>query len=355
MPLPPSRRDNTGPPPRDWSDLGAISRHQGQSLRSRDPGYLDGHFATPSPVPPGSLIVGGDGGGEDCTPEWFWGDRLTVAAIGAQSKRLTFEPIEESLIVRWHPDARQGIPLTDGEFSVEDGIVSIPDPGVLVVGDHFSFQYQFDPCLGDALDLEVIGCIAGVGTIGGPLGQYLAFDLIAAGAEEGDWVIVACRGAVAPGGGDITFGFSCSDSRVEHLYSSTPPTYEAVYDGQLGGDLSSLHVDIVPNPSYTAGAYGLAVILRGVNGITSAVAAENLAVTGGTTPVIAGSGAIAVTWYGNFSFQTHTSLPPTGYTSVCTSPQDYASTAISYWFDPDGDTSPAGTWSFEGCLIVGLT
>lgn len=148
MALPPSRRDSIGPPSRDVSDLASIVRHQGSYLRSLDPGILGGTRATPRPVPrvPSQLVGSdGDGGGED-SAEWEDGDRLIVAAAGPQVWKLSHEPLEESLFVRWHPRGltRAGIPWPNEHWSLDADTVTIPDTtGLIEVADAFSAQYMY--------------------------------------------------------------------------------------------------------------------------------------------------------------------------------------------------------------------
>jgi hypothetical protein len=162
MPLQPSRRDSNGPIP-------VLRQHQ-TSLRNRDPGYLDGRWGTPQPVTPGpSELVGGDegGGGDETSYEWQWEDRHVVTATGTQTPILTYPPVEESLFVRWHPAGRQGLPLTNEHFLLDDRTVTIPDPGIIAIGDEFSFQYQFDPEDQEADDDDSFE--AAVAAIGDPI------------------------------------------------------------------------------------------------------------------------------------------------------------------------------------------
>jgi hypothetical protein len=157
MVLPPSRRDILGPPPRDVTDLASIVRHHGGALRAHNPG-IDGRFQTPRPVEGGgTTLVGDDGGAGGSTYEWQWDDRHIVRTTGTQFVRLTYEPVEESLFVRWHPNGRGGLPLTNELFSLDGQIVTIPDPGLLASGDSFSFQYQFDPAVDEREDPAVVG------------------------------------------------------------------------------------------------------------------------------------------------------------------------------------------------------
>lgn len=350
MPLPPSRKDTIGPPPRDVSDLAAIVRHHESSLQSRDPGYLRGRFGTPSPVRgDSSPLVGDDGGGDTAEYPWEWGDRGTVRATGTQRFRLSHEPREESLFVRWHPDGRGGLPLTNEKFSLDGQVVTIPDPGILVVGDQFSFQYQYEEG-DDVLEMELVSC-----TQGSFAGTQLTFDIVGSGAQAGDFLVVTTRGVVAPGGGDITLGATCADSRVSLAYSAPLPVVQDVWTGFASGSGAPLVVDVIPNASFSPGAKGCLAVFRGVNGVSSITAVTSPSNTGGTTPQVDGTGAVAIVWSGNIPFGTVTPNPPTGYSLFCRTPIDYFATSTSYWFDPEGSASPAGTFTDEGCLIIGLT
>lgn len=149
-PLPPSRKDVTGPPPRDVSDLRFVLRHLGSAQRSMDPGYLGGTRATPAPVRgSGSQLVGQDGeGGDDDSVFGEDGDRHTLANLSTQSWALTYDPIPETLVVRWHPDAGAGVEWKRGEhYTIDDGdnVVTFTAATLAAakaeVGDVFSAQY----------------------------------------------------------------------------------------------------------------------------------------------------------------------------------------------------------------------
>lgn len=159
MPQPPSRRDILGPPPRDVSDLARIARQTRSAVRQVEPGLQDGRFQTLRPTRPApSQLVGDDSGSDSTVYEWEWDDRGVVAASGAQLFTLTYEPVDESLFVRWHPDGRGAVALTNEHFIVDGRRVYIADSGVFVPGDQFSFQYQHDPGLADDTpSIEFIG------------------------------------------------------------------------------------------------------------------------------------------------------------------------------------------------------
>lgn len=349
MPLPPSRRDTIGPPPRDVSDIAAQVRHQGSYLRSLDPGILEGRFATPTPVPKGPprQLVGGDaGGGDDTDYAWEYDDRHTITALGTQTARLSHIPIDESLHVFWHPGGHGALRLTSEYFTVDDQIVTIPDPSSLwAANDTFSFQYEYE-ISDEALDFEFIDAVVGVFHSATNTLTFTPPPTM----QAGDFLVIAARGQVAPGGGDTTFGVTSGDARVSGLYTATLPVVEAVLTGFATATGDDVVTNVVPNPSYLPGANGVMGIFRGVNGVGSSTAA-----TSGVTPEVAGTATIAVTWNGNSSFTLVTSDPPSGYTDAHSTGLDYGSTDISYWSDPAAETSPAGTFTGEGCLVIGLT
>jgi hypothetical protein len=346
--LPPSRRDITTAPRRDGTiDLSPAVRRHDSYLESLDPGILRGRFATPRPTIKGTpLLVGGEAGGDSNERLWEYDDRYTVTALGTQLARLSHEPFEESLFVRWHPDGRGGLPITSEFFTVEGQTVIIPSTGLLAIGDQFSFQYEYEDGE-DALDFEFIDVIEGVFHYPE---NILTFTPPAA-MQEGDFLVLACRGASAAGGGDLTFGFANADARTSRIYTSTPPIYQAVFTGFATASLSDLVVNVIPNPSWLPGAVGVMGIFRGINALGSTASVE----AGGITPQVAASAAIAVTWDGNSSFSFVHADPPSGYTEGGNTGLSYSATDISYWFDPAAETSIAGTYVGEGVLIIGVT
>jgi hypothetical protein len=347
--LSPSRKDITTAPRKDGIiDLSPAVRRHDSYLESLDPGILRGRFATPRPPGPGTpLLVGGDAGGDGNERLWEYDDRGTVTvATGTQLFRLSHEPFEESLVVRWHPRGRGGLPVLSESFTVEDQTVIITDPGILAVGDEFSFQYEYEETE-DALELEFIAAVLGVFHYPANILTFTPPPEM----QEGDFLVLACRGASAPGGGDLTFGFSDADARTTLLYTSTPPVYQAVFVGTATSSYADVTVTVVPNPSYLPGAVGVMGIFRGVNNITTIEAEES----SGITPQVEAAGAIAVTWFGNVPFGVFNAPPPTGYTDAGATGIDYASTDVSYFFDAAAEESPAGTYSVEGVLIIGVT
>jgi len=141
--LPPSRRDITRPPP-DVTDLGAIARRHGTNLRSLDPGYLGGLYATPQPVPLGAQeLVGESGDGQDGGADdiAFWNTDQTFAAStnpGQIILNLTWEPIDGSLHIRWN-----GIDQPPTEWTLDGQTVTFTST-LIRTGDLLTAAYAYD-------------------------------------------------------------------------------------------------------------------------------------------------------------------------------------------------------------------
>lgn len=347
-PLPPRRRDS-----RNLADL---IRHQKQNLKRLAPGFVNGRF------PPARLRGHEDGGADEDdfadepTIAWEWGDRLAVTATGTQVARLSHVPLDESLFVRWHPGGDGGLPWTNEFFTVTDQTVTIPNPGYLAVGDTFSFQYEYEVADPEPIDPSVVG-FTEPGVVDDPT-KTVTYAL-PAGTAAGDLLVLSVRGQVAPGGGELILGTTCADPRMTLAFKATTlnsgqAIVESVWVGTEDGSGSPVVVHVVPNPSYVAAARGVLASITGANGAGTVSAVES----GTTTPSISGVCALAVTWLrGN---TTVNAAPPSGFTNVASSGADYYSTAIGFWYDPNADsetpgTSPAGTFSAEGCCVVAIT
>lgn len=336
MPLNPSRRDTIGPPPRDVSDLAAVVRHHGSYLRSLDPGIQEGRFATPRPVPPGTpQLVGEDGGGEGGTERlWEDGDRLVVTALGTQTFRLTYEPVEESLVIRWHPDGKGPLTQISERWTLDGQIVTIPDPGGDIhVGDMFSAQYEYEDV--DATDGPLV--LVGYGT---------AYDTNPtfsppAGSQVGDFIVI----------GTITG--TISDGRVGLLGDHDGTGIAHMY--HYAGTLTSL---------------GSFAVTGGISLVTwavfraPAVAASPAAVVGpgstmpGIPSVTTPHGLIIATDRGGLTDAT-LSLPA-GYTQVVNNALlVHARQAIGYWDSAAGEASTASpvTGIFDDYMVhvLGVT
>lgn len=153
MALPPSRKDTFGPPKpgRNVTDLRNLVRHHESYLRSLDPGFLSGRFASPQLVrDDGTALVGGDGegGGDEHSVIGEDGDRLVLTHLGTQVWRLSAEPVSETLVVRFHPGADAGVEWKRGEhytIDEDDSVVTITAESLALaraqVDDVFSAQY----------------------------------------------------------------------------------------------------------------------------------------------------------------------------------------------------------------------
>jgi len=359
MPLPPSRKDPTPPPKpgpgRDASNLFRLIQHHGAYLTRLDPGLQGGRFYGLRPLKGGMPQLvdtsGIGGGGDDVETAWEMHDLHTVAATGTQRAYLTYEPIEDSsLFVRWHPDGGGGVPVVTPDFTISGQLVTIPDPGYFAVGDLFTFQYEY--VIGeDVPEPTVVGVTApGVWDASAHTMTYA----VPPGVTAGDYFLLSVRGSVAPGGGELNDGLSCPDPRMSLLFQATAvhggqTVIESIWGGFATGSGTPVVVNVADSTYPTAQARGVLAALRGVNGVSSVTAVE----TGTTTPVAAGIAALAVVWARGAVVVNAT--PPTGYTDIGSSGSDYYSTDVSWWYDPDASSSPTGTFTGEGCCIIGLT
>jgi hypothetical protein len=142
MPLPPSRRDSAGPPPRDVTDLYQIARQHSSYLRGLDPGFLEGRFATPQLVPTGvSDLVGDDGGdgGAAGADHAFWNtDQAVAGEPGQITLNLTWEPIDGSLHIRWN-----GVDQPPTEWTLDEQTVTFTSP-LIKPGHRLTAAYAYD-------------------------------------------------------------------------------------------------------------------------------------------------------------------------------------------------------------------
>jgi hypothetical protein len=354
MPLQPSRRDT--------ASLPAVVRHHQSYLRSLNPGMGDGRWATPQPVGVGpSPLVGGEEGGSDESPAVIGedGDRLTLTHLRDQVWPLQYDPISETIHVHWHPGAGAGVEWKRGEhYEIDDdsNVVVIRAATLAAahaeVGDVFSAQYlRLDVDDGpDELDFSVVGYTApgvwdAVSTV--------TFDL-PDGTAEGDLLLLTSRGPVAPGGGEVLDGLSCSDPRMTEVFAATAVNgskvvVEKIWVGVATGSAAPVVIDVDDDPGLTPSGRGVLGAFRGANGWGVVSASE---VTDGTTPQIDGVAAVAVTWLRG---PVPTSAAePDGYTFGTSSGLDYSSTAIGHWYDLTGTTSPAGAYVGEGCCVIAI-
>src|SRR5690349_179556 len=178
MPLPPSRRDVTGPPPRNVSDLSSIIRHHDSWQRRFALGGLSGRFGTPSPVLGNSQIVGGDAGGDGADDLQAWdSDQITATVAGTVTLHLTYEPIENGLIVFWDGDR-----LLPTEYVLDGQTVTFTNPHIHV-GDNLSAWYLYLADDSDVLEMVLRGTV-------GPVNAPTVIAL-PDGTQVGDLIVVA--------------------------------------------------------------------------------------------------------------------------------------------------------------------
>lgn len=359
----PSRRDIWRPPPQA-GDVRPTVRHLGQAQRSMDPGYLGGRWATPKPVPGGpSQIVGGEGDGdpgdsvigED-------GDRLTLANLKTQTWRLNYDPISETVHVRWHLGGHGGLPLVRTDhwnIDEDDNVITITADQLAAmgaqVGDVFTAQYlRLEGEQGpDEINPSVVGHTAPGDW--DSTADTTTFDM-PDGTVENDTLVLTARGWVAPGGGELTDAVSCSDPRMTLVFSATSlnsghVVVESVWVGTADGSGDPIVVNVT-NPSFpTSGCSGVLATIRGVNGVGTVSTSET---TNGSTPTIAGTAAVAAVWARGNSFSIVNALPPDGYTDISSCGSGYSSTGLSFWYDPAAASSPSGDFIGEGCCVIPL-
>lgn len=332
--LPPKRRDT-----KDRADL---IRHLRTNAGQLGVGFMGGRFPPLRPLGSSALI----GDIEDDTaiaePMWEYDDRLVVSASGEQVFFLSHVPIEESLVVRWHPDGGAPLTQTNERWTLADNVVTIPDPDSdFAAGDVFSAQYQYDPNIE-----QVDGPVTVIGT--GTLFDDDPVVPIPAEARSGDYLIVLTQGEnVFLDGGTI------SDGRMGLLGS-----YAMVF-GQMsrayGGRLSTLG-DVAISGSDVEVTWA---VLR----------APQVTVTG--TPVHgpgAGPDALArvsarhAVFLG-FCYQNVTAATldtPTSYTHVVTGGQTHYKQKIAVWDDDaQAGISPvaniSGSFDDYYGLVIGVT
>ncbi len=340
-PLPPSRRDTN-----DWADL---VQHNRQNAKQLGVGFVGGRFPPAKPL--GATAQMGDLEDDTADDEvlvWEWNDRHTITSLGTQQPHLTYAPIEESLSVFWHPRGYGGLPLTNEFFTVDDHTVTIPDKGYFGIGDSFSFQYPHLDEEPEPIEPSLVGySFPGVYDPGTKKNTIA----LPSGTVDGDVIVISVRGPRAPGGGDLILGATTSDPRITSVHTSPlPNVVEVVFVGKENGSGLPIVIDEVPNPSYTTGFNVMLATFTGVNGYGVVSAVDS----GVTTPVVAGVAAVAVVWAGGSSFTVVNAVPPTGYTVVASSGSNYSSTAMGWWYDPEGEASPVGTFVGEGCCVLTL-
>lgn len=184
--------------------------------------------------------------------------------------------------------------------------------------------------------------------------KKLTFTL-PAGTAAGDLLVMAVRGGVGAGAGELCSALSCADARMTLAFTATRLTgsqtiVESIWVGVATGASTSIVVDVTEWASLTPFATGVLTTITGANGFGAPSSVE----TGTTTPVVGGVAAVASVWDGNHSFALITDItPPTGYTEAGDSSNStYSATDLALWYDVAGTASPSGTFTGEGCCVI---
>ncbi|MBO9523910.1 MAG: hypothetical protein J7518_20440 [Nocardioidaceae bacterium] len=327
MPQQPSRRDTP--------DALAVIRHQQSYLRSLDPGYLDGRFATPQPVRDGSLLVGSDdGGGADGAYQWQWewGDRLTVTVAGAQSFRLSHVPDEESVFLRWHPRGlgTAGIAWPNEHFVVDEEaqVIIISDPGHLIeVNDAFSAQYRYIYDEPGQVVPEFIGVTSVIRTT--------TSVAIPAGTQAGDLMVLTAAAWSSA---------STSDPRIVGQQQGRP--FQLVAWGYADGSMTPLAVNI-DGAGFNRAATTLTVY-RGVSVASSAYALVGAnPITAPTFPN-AQATIVALCCFNAGAAGTAPGDTSGKYSTDGIADDPLDSVWTGHWIDPIEQTSPPGSFTLSG-------
>lgn len=349
MPLQPSRRDNTGPPPRDeWdqSDLSPVIRHQGTNLRGLNQGMTDGRMATPQPVPNGpTILVGGDeeGGSEDGdSVVGEDGDRLVLTHLGTQVWDLSYIPVSETLCVHWHPDDGAGVPwLRDDMWTIDDDSQQVVITAATLaatkaeIGDVLSAHYLRLEGDSDAPSDSPLTSLTPVGyslMVDGPS----AIDL-PDGTEIGDLIVALCATSLllssAPSDGTITdgrltqVGYGTWMGVATHL---GPVTYSNPSGDRLTGAVATFEA-----PAYFQNVSPTGPGNGGIDTLVVGTVAASAAVMGFIEENRNGFGGTLDSW-------------PTGYTKLTADSGSTICKAYILYWEPDGTgTSPAGSVGYH--------
>lgn len=138
-PLPPRLRDTTSIEDRVSQDR--------RNLKQLNVGFVGGRFPLARPIGSRSALAGvEDDTGEAESLIGEDGDRLTLGSVYTQTWLLSAAPIDETLVVRWHPDGGAGVEWKRGtHYTLDDQTVSFTQASLVaagaLVGDVFSAQY----------------------------------------------------------------------------------------------------------------------------------------------------------------------------------------------------------------------
>jgi len=242
--LPPARRDIKTP--------GDLTRAHDRNLARLSPGFGSGRIPNAALVQSGlwaedSLTDTGESA-DDTMIVWEWNDRHTVSAAGTQTAHLTYEPLDESLVVLWHPGGAGGVPITEEHFVLDGQTVTIPDPGFLVAGDQFSFQYPHNPGLEEGfIPAEILG----TGCLSAAVGSSLDLP---DNTEPGSLMVLATTSFGTP----AVF----TDPRFSQVYSANVSgVYREVFVGTEDGSGDPISITLVSTT--VIGYAGLTVLSPG--------------------------------------------------------------------------------------------
>lgn len=345
MTLQPSRRDVTGPPSADLvvrnvTNLASIVRHHGTNLRGLNPGMLGGTRATPRPVPYGpSQIVGGDGG-SDADDILFEDDDYVLATVaGTATLVLTYEPLDDSLIIFWN-----GLRQRSTNWTLDGQTVTFTDTHVHV-GDEISAYYAYIEAedVPDAATLALRGTSAANGT-NGPALSSLALP---AGTVVGDLVVISAES-------NATAALVVTDPRfeqVDYMWIGFATDLTAIAASAAGGFGS--HWSIACD-SFQTNAVAWTAAATSFDG--SMVDGDTLAL--GTVDNVA---AAVVAIRDGHSTVSGVCGVPTGWSAGADSGIQLSNSRVDYWSNAGViGTSPAGPTTFNGgagaayATVVGL-
>lgn len=341
MPLQPSRRDTTS-----TTDL---TRHHQSYLRSLDPGYLDGRYATPQPVTDKvSQVVGGDSGGEgpdDTTVIGEDGDRYIVTSLtNPPPWTLSYTPVAETIVVRWHPDGAAGVEWKRGEHYTiddDDNVITITAEALAAakaqVDDVFSAQYLRTD--GEQVAMTELESVI-------LRGNSLVIDHpttipLPDGTEIGDLIVVAnatLHFTGGPGTGTV------DDPRMTQVghgaWIGIATDLSPVQFANPGGDRHTGTVATFVGPLSTGSVASTGPSGGGVGTLAAPVVSALGAILVATLEAPNGVGVSEITGV------------PAGYLNAA-GPYSAATiccTGIWYWQPDGGSTSPSGVISYDGHL-----
>lgn len=338
MTLPPSRKDATGPPPQDVSDLRYLVRHHGSALRRLDPGGLGGRFITPSPVRgTTSDLVGSDDDGDGADDIQFINtDTATAVTAGTVTLNLTYEPIEGSLHFRWN-----GLDQPPTEWTLDGQTVTFVNPHIHL-GDVVTAAYAYVATDDDAPE-PATATLRGTTSASGANGPALSGLPLPVGTVVGDLIVICAPGNV-----------TVSDTRLS-----------SIGNGMWIGWATNL-ADIAATAAGGFGSFwSVACITLATNasGWTAGVTSQSLGVADTATvavPTVTGYGVAICSILDSHSTVSGYCATPVGYTLGIGSTPALVHSRVDFWTGASSSTSPAGPSTFNGgsgdayLAVVGL-